>query len=334
MDHGYEVVQVHEVWHWKEKRKGLFAEFVNKFLKIKTEASGWPAWCVDEESKQRYLDEFKEREGIELDRDNIIPNPGLKQIAKLMLNSFWGKFGMRDNLHQTIFIHDPKQYFAIMTSRSKIVHDVEITDDSCVMVTYSMDENYIEGNASTNLAIAAFTTSHARLRLLNMLRKLDDRVLYYDTDSVIYTSKPGEWMPPQGSILGDWDNQLDDGESHITEFISLGPKTYCYTTDTGRVEMKAKSITQNGHTEDILKWNDDHAELVKAGQSLTKETFKKLLDNKEDTFQVIYPDRLKKDFKNQTIHSIVVPKTVRLVYDKRMLLDGFTTLPFGTKATV
>ncbi len=141
-------------------------------------------------------------------------------------------------------------------------------------------------------------------------------------------------MPPRGSILGDWDNQLDDGESHITEFMSLGPKTYCYTTDTGRVEMKAKSITQNGYTEDIVKWNEDKTALVKAGQSLTKETFKKLLENKGDTFQVIYPGCLKKDFKNQTIRSIVVPKTIRLVYDKRILLDDLSTLPFGTKATV
>ena len=58
-------------------------------------------------------------------------------------------------------------------------------------------------------------------------------------------------------MLGDWDNQLDAGEDHIVSFVSLGPKTYAYETDKGRVEMKIKSITQNGFTEDILEWNEE-----------------------------------------------------------------------------
>ena len=49
--HGYEVVKVYEVWHWKEKRKKFFAKFVDKFLKLKTEASGWPSYCTDDEQE-------------------------------------------------------------------------------------------------------------------------------------------------------------------------------------------------------------------------------------------------------------------------------------------
>ena len=85
-----------------------------------------------------------------------------------------------------------------------------------------------------------------------MQRQLGDRVLYFNTDSVVYVSKPGQLEPALGNILGDWDNQLGDGESHTVSFISLGPKTYTYTTDTGRSEMKAKGISQNGYTEKIL----------------------------------------------------------------------------------
>ena len=43
IDHGYEVVKIQEVWHWDRQRVGLFAEYINTFLKIKMEASGWPA---------------------------------------------------------------------------------------------------------------------------------------------------------------------------------------------------------------------------------------------------------------------------------------------------
>ena len=49
--------EIHQVWHWKEKREHFFAAFVDKFLKIKTEASGWPSWCIDDVKKQKFLNE-------------------------------------------------------------------------------------------------------------------------------------------------------------------------------------------------------------------------------------------------------------------------------------
>ena len=93
------------------------------------------------------------------------------------------------------------------------------------MVTTSLEDDFNEGNNSSNVAIAAMTTSYARLRLLDMMRKLLDRVLCTDTDSVIYVSRPGDWEPQLGTVLGEWNNELEDGESHIVSFISLGPKT-------------------------------------------------------------------------------------------------------------
>ena len=39
---GYVIQHVHEVCHFEETRRGLFAEYVNTWLKIKLEASGWP----------------------------------------------------------------------------------------------------------------------------------------------------------------------------------------------------------------------------------------------------------------------------------------------------
>jgi len=37
---------------------------INSFLKLKQEASGWPSECQDDESKERYLREYEETEGI------------------------------------------------------------------------------------------------------------------------------------------------------------------------------------------------------------------------------------------------------------------------------
>ena len=91
-------------------------------------------------------------------------------------------------------------------------------------------DEFVDADAKTNVVIAAFTTPPARLKLHSVLEQLDCRVLYFDTDSVIYVSKDGEWERPTGSYLGELTDELEGG--HITTFVSGGPKNYAYKTNT------------------------------------------------------------------------------------------------------
>jgi hypothetical protein len=90
LEKGYTILRIHEVWHFPETSDKLFKDYVNTFLKIKQESSGYPKNCVTEEQKQQYVDEYLEVEGIQLDREKIEHNPGMRALSKLMLNSFWG----------------------------------------------------------------------------------------------------------------------------------------------------------------------------------------------------------------------------------------------------
>ena len=87
VEKGYDVIKIYEVSHFKpgNRRTGLFAEYVNKWLKNKTEATGWPKGCVTAEQKTAYVTEYYKREGVQLDPNKIAKNSGRKQIAKLML---------------------------------------------------------------------------------------------------------------------------------------------------------------------------------------------------------------------------------------------------------
>lgn len=85
---GYRMIQMVEVWIFFQKPSTLFRGYIDTFLKIKQEASGWPDWCDAEEKKQQYIPDYQTKEGITLDYDNIKKNPGLRSLAKLMLNSF------------------------------------------------------------------------------------------------------------------------------------------------------------------------------------------------------------------------------------------------------
>ena len=99
VERGYEILKIHEAWHWGEnqRKRGLFAPYVNKFLKARQEASGWPSDVETDEQKAKYVSEYEMHEGIQLEQDKIEINPGQKAVAKVMLNSFWGKFGEADN---------------------------------------------------------------------------------------------------------------------------------------------------------------------------------------------------------------------------------------------
>ena len=61
-------------------------------------------------------------------------------------------------------------------------------------------------------------------------------MLYCDSDSVIYTLKPGQPDIPLGDYLGEKTDELDDGD-FIAEFKlpPAGLKNYCYMTHLGKV---------------------------------------------------------------------------------------------------
>src|SRR3569832_1468289 len=83
---------------------------------------------------------------------------------------------------------------------------------------------------NTNPVIATYTTCHARLKLYSYIEKLDKRVLYFDTNSIIYTARHGEPVIATGTNLGDMTNELKDFNrgAYIVEFVSAGPKNYGY----------------------------------------------------------------------------------------------------------
>jgi hypothetical protein len=46
-----------------------------------------------------------------------------------------------------------------------------------------------------------------------------------DTDSIIYIYDPTQYNVPEGSMLGDWEEE-DCSVTGIEEFVGWGPKTY------------------------------------------------------------------------------------------------------------
>ena len=81
---GYRILEIFEVWHFYETIDTLFRNYVRDFMKLKTESSKPSKKDLDEFKK-----EVKDHLGIEL--GDIKYNAGMRQIAKLCLNSLWGE---------------------------------------------------------------------------------------------------------------------------------------------------------------------------------------------------------------------------------------------------
>jgi len=95
---GYKILGIHELYEYqvtqlnKETGEGeLFAEYINTFLKLKAEASGYPDWVRTPNDEDQYTEPFLQSEGILLDKDSIKFIAAKRGLAKLCLNSMWGK---------------------------------------------------------------------------------------------------------------------------------------------------------------------------------------------------------------------------------------------------
>ena len=252
VERGYEILKIHEAWHWGEnqRKRGLFAPYVNKFLKAKQEASGWPSDVETDEQKAKYVSEYEMHEGIQLEQDKIEINPGRKAVAKVMLNSFWGKFGEADNKPTTSTLQKVEDWEKLINDDTVIVKSVNVYSEEVLEVTTVKKEGACAPNVKGNIFIALFTTAIARLKLYEALDELKERVLYYDTDSVISKSKPEDETLPLGKFLGDFTDET--GGDTIEEFGSAGPKSYSYKTSGGKTECKSKGLKNTHAVREVL----------------------------------------------------------------------------------
>jgi hypothetical protein len=85
---GYTVKKLFRVYNFDVWTTDLFKNYVKEFLKIKIESSGWPSDCPTHESRKLYVEKILEDYGIVINPQNVIFNPGMRYIAKVVLCNF------------------------------------------------------------------------------------------------------------------------------------------------------------------------------------------------------------------------------------------------------
>ena len=234
-----------------------------------------------------------------------------------MIFSFLGKFAQRSNLTKTKRVTEPKDLFAYLDSDKYEVMDAQMVNDETIEIQYTEKEGFIEENDKVNIVIAAFTTAYARLKLYDLLDLLQERVLYYDTDSVVYIHQPGKPDPPLGKHLGELTDELVPGD-HITMFLSGGPKNYAYETNNGEAIVKIRGITLN----------------YDASKTINVDVMRHLVElyvdcHIQDKVTVNIPYKITRDKKEKNIVTKRMKKDYRVVYNKRVVKENYETVPYG-----
>lgn len=189
-----------------------FSDYVNFFFKVKDAASRPPK------------------------------NPGLRSLAKLMLNSLWGKLGQQ-SYPTTEWVTWQERLDYLEKKIADGLYDLMSFarhDDGRLYYTYRPHDN-ANTRYSTAPQLAAFVSMWGRVILhKKILRQHGQRVLYCDTDSAIIYLRPEDTVRYRGDQLGELTNELPDmcekagydpaqyPDLYIKEFVAIAPKTYAY----------------------------------------------------------------------------------------------------------
>ena len=325
LNYGYKILKLIEVWNFKMTNEGeLFGEFINACIKGKIEASGWPSEVMSDVEKTEFIKNYHMNEGISLDRNSIEDNPGKRSIFKLAVNSFWGKFAQNsDKQFKTETFFEPELFFKLISDDTIEVNDAFLVSDHAIQVKYKNKSELKSECSNSNVVIASFVTSYARIELYKIMSQLGDRCLYFDTDSVIFRAKADEYIPQTGNYLGQLTSELKTN-AYITKFCSCGPKTYAFEVFDQNAKkyeniVKVKGLSLAFDTEKTINLDS------------MKNIIDKALQSSYDKPIISVPQMNFITNKYSEVSLKYHQKAFRFVCDKRRIEDKYQTKPYGYK---
>ena len=216
----------------------------------------------------------------------------MNQSAKLLQNSLYGKFGMKDiitimQILENITPEDKDNINSILDIYSSNIIDIIDLENHTLLIrksennlNYNKIDDYYHGS-EVNVAIASAITAEARIFMSQFKNDPNFKLYYSDTDS-IFTNKP---LPE--SMVGTALGQLKL-EYTIKKAVFLAPKVYALITEDGKEIIKVKGLTNELISK--LTFSDLEALLAKdSSKEFTQEKwFKSVIKGEITTNDMIY----------------------------------------------
>jgi len=191
-------------------------------------------------------------------------NKGVYHLSKLMLNSLYGRMGLKFDLSNTevvplskgndislkyrvldkCYLDENFEYikYIKMPSSSLIERDIELQNKTLLETHLGLDNDIV----ARSIPLAIFTTAYATIFMHKFLNLTNNKCIYSDTDS-IFLKKPLE-----DKYIGNGLGQFKF-EGKIKKGYFISPKLYCLITDNGETLIKSKGVdSEKLKVEDFL----------------------------------------------------------------------------------
>ena len=305
----------------------LFLKYIHRFMKLKIESEDYGEDCKHvNQTCEKYLKLFD----LALDENKMARgNPGLRQVAKLILNCLWGRLMMDLNKRKTdkyCSRQELDEFCGKVSEQSindprRVVLDLQMpVSDGCYLVKYKGEFGHIKGKNQFGMqpirfalspATAAFVASQGRVKLYReLLDPLGERVLYNDTDSCIWHYVPGKDNPtfPEAPVFGEITDETEGvpimryrgptSKTYALEFPTLEQckllnKSPAYVGCHGQINFtkKALKVIKNRY---LVKCKGFTLKTSIAKNRLTFDAIQQLMrDDSEGTKQDLHKHRLK-----------------------------------------
>lgn len=269
----------------------------------------WYAWIYSEEMYNaiKFGYQFEVIRGYTFNKANLFKeyvnkmfalrseydrNHPINQIAKLLMNSLYGKFGMKDEITimqilSNITTEDKEYINSVLDIyHSNIIDILELKNHTLLIRKSTNDLKYNENGdfyhgTEVNVSIASAITAEARIFMSQFKNNPLFKLYYSDTDSVV-TNKP---LPDH--MIGNALGQVKL-EYIIKKAVFLAPKVYAYITEDGKEIIKVKGLTNEVINK--LTFSDLEALLIKdSSKEFSQEKmFKSVIAGDITTSDMIY----------------------------------------------
>lgn len=322
LDLNYKILHVFEC-HLYTQSAFIFKDFVKKLVFCKTIACDLFENCKHE--KELYCQKLNQQMDFEeplLIRPEVVkPNAAMRYFYKMAQNSFFGKFGQRNDYNKTLFCTSQGEIDSIISENSKINNAYTIGENICC-ISYQPDKMKIKPSLKTQVYLSAQITSFAREEMHKQLMLLIHqkvKIVKINCDSFLFALNKTEKIPLKCShAVGDFKNEIC---GQILNFFAVGTKNYiivykneagkiCYVNKISGLSLQSNPLNHPNYTTFISNLHKDFVSLLK-------------VPNK----------RQKLDWKTLTIERLNQTFTISNSFPLRRILqkkdDTYFTVPFG-----
>ena len=139
------------------------------------------------------MDWFWHSEGLRLDKEAIRYSAAKRGLAKLRLNSMWGKFTETNDRPMTKMITEQKNLYGFLATPGFELMNLAFASYDEIWISWKRRaEKDVRNLLHANEVIGTYVTAGATIHIYRYLDRLGENAMYCEKGSVIYIQPKGD----------------------------------------------------------------------------------------------------------------------------------------------